>query len=65
MALESGPDEQKGVHFKMMTSTIAFKNADVIDSITVHLYLVPLPVGGFCSPTVSELWLDHVTCFGQ
>lgn len=52
-------------YFKMMISTPAFLNANVVDCITVHLYLVPPSVGGFYISTLLVLSFGHVTCFGQ
>lgn len=76
MVLESGEEDEKGgegylalwvfqKHFKVMISTSAFKNADVVDGITVPLFLVLLPVGGLYILTLSELRLGHGTCIGQ
>ena len=52
-------------HFKVMISMRAFKNADVVDRIAVHLFSVPLPVGGLYSSRLSELGLGHGTYTGQ
>ena len=43
----------------------AFKSADVVDRITVHLFSVPLPVGGLYSSRLSELGLGHGSYTGQ
>ena len=52
-------------HFKVMISMSAFKSADVVDCITVHLFSVPLPVGGLYSSRLSELGLGHGSYTGQ
>lgn len=52
-------------HFRMVISTIAFKNADVGDCITVQLYLVPLLVAGLYIPTLLELKVAHAANFGE